>query len=122
MKNKKKCQTQDNKLKLTLDKIARQVLQGKLDVNTHCVTESATMDENYRDRLAHADETVGESINSRQHKTILEKKLTTVVAKLLGAIESKLAVLFNKIMKEFLSNNNKICNFIITNAIVAVQF
>lgn len=65
---KQKFHQKGHKLKLSFDDMAQQVLKAKLEVDTHCATESTTSEITFWNNVAHLEEAVSNIINSKQHK------------------------------------------------------
>ena len=58
-----------------------------MEVDTHCTTESAMLEPTFRNNVAHLEEKVSNLFNSKGHKLMIEKKLTTAVSEILGTRE-----------------------------------
>ena len=109
----KKIQQQERKMQLTSNNVTRQVLKAKTDIKIHCATEAVTLENTFKENVEHIEAAVGNSINSKRHKVLMDKKLTVAISELLGTKESleptqsnkeqqtNLFLLFTTAMKDF---------------------
>ena len=77
-----KVQQQENRLQRTYDNVTRQVVKAKTEIEIHCATELATLELTLKENVEHLDATVGNSINSKNHGALIDKKLTVAISEL----------------------------------------
>ena len=88
------------------------------EIEVHCATEAATLEHTVKENVEHLEASVGNLINSKRHKALMDKKLTVAISELLsknGSLEStqsnnsqfnkesptRVSQLFTTAMKEF---------------------
>ena len=69
----------------------------KTGIEVHCATEAATLELTLKENVEHLEATVGNLINSKRHKALMDKKITVAISELLGK---------NKPLELSQSNNN----------------
>ena len=84
----KKIQQQENKIQLSYDNVTCQVLKAKTELEVHCATEAATLEHTLKENVEYLEVLVGNPINSKRNRALMDKKLTVAILELLGKNES----------------------------------